>query len=374
VFDPAYRRSPQLTRSIHDYFLAKTVDVVRPGGVIALITSRYTMDKEDSTVRRHLADGAILLGAVRLPNTTFRANAGTDVTTDILFLQKRSSETAPGENWIELRSIETADGPVEINEYFARHPEMMLGRMGMESSQYGMVPALTGSLQPGALEGAISRLPADLYQVRGTDGPMLSWHSEQVPTVGEVKEGGFAERDGQIVVRCGNLFEPLALPVSVRARIRGMLQVRDAVREVFRTQLSDAPDQAIVEARRHLNRTYDFFTSRFGPLNARENVKAFADDPDLPLLVSLEEFDPESKRATKTAIFDRRTRWSAIARSSASRPRPRHCWYRSTRLAKSTGREWNRSRARMLLSCKTNLDRWPTEILKAEHGKLPTAT
>jgi adenine-specific DNA methylase len=133
VFDPAYLRSPQLTRSIHDYFLTKTLDVVRPGGLIALITSRYTMDKEDSTVRRHLADGSILLGAVRLPNTTFKANAGTEVTTDILFLQKQPPEMrAHGESWSELRSIETIDGQIEINEYFARNPEMMLGRMGMD--------------------------------------------------------------------------------------------------------------------------------------------------------------------------------------------------------------------------------------------------
>ena len=152
VFDPAYRRSPHLTRSIHDYFLTKTIDVVRPAGVIALITSRYTMDKEDSAVRRHLSDGSILLGAVRLPNTAFKANAGTEVTTDILFLQKRSPEVStPGEDWTELRSIETTDGPVEINEYFARHPEMMLGRMGMESGQYGMAPELIGNLEPGGL-------------------------------------------------------------------------------------------------------------------------------------------------------------------------------------------------------------------------------
>jgi hypothetical protein len=138
-----------LTRSIHDYFFAKTLDVVRPGGVIALITSRYTLDKEDSAVRRHLSDGSILLGAPRLPNTAFKANAGTEVTTDILFFQKRSRETpAAGESWVELRSIETADGRVEINEYFARHPEMMLGRMGMESGQYGMAPALIGNLEP----------------------------------------------------------------------------------------------------------------------------------------------------------------------------------------------------------------------------------
>ena len=308
VYDPAYRRSPHLTRSIHDYFFAKTLEVVRPGGVIGLITSRYTMDKEDSAVRRHLSDGSILLGALRLPNTAFKANAGTEVTTDILFLQKRSRETpAVGESWIELRSIETADGPVEINEYFARHPEMMLGRMGMDSGQHGMAPALIGNLEPGALERAVSLLPAAVYTNRDSQAHVLGAGPDQVPVVGEVKEGGLAERDGQLVVRRGNTFEPVTLPASARARIRGMLQVRDAVREVFRTQLAEAPDQAIVEARRHLNRTYDFFTSRFGPLNARENVKAFADDPDLPLLVSLEEFDPETKRATKTAIFDRRT-------------------------------------------------------------------
>ena len=307
VYDPAYRRSPQLTRSIHDYFLTKTIDVVRPGGVIALITSRYTMDKEDSTVRRHLSERATLLGAVRLPNTTFKANAGTEVTTDILFLQKRSPETPPGESWAELRSIATADGPMEINEYFARHPEMMLGRMGMESGQYGTAPALIGSLEPGDLATALSFLPAAVYRTRDSHGPTLLARPEQIPALGEVKEGGLADRNGQIVVRRGDAFEPLTLSSSARARIRGMLQVRDAVRDVFRTQLADASDETIVEARRHLNRTYDFFTSRFGPLNARENVKAFADDPDLPLLVSLEEFDPETKRATKTAIFDRRT-------------------------------------------------------------------
>src|ERR1022692_2693178 len=148
VFDSAYRRSPHLTRSIHDYFLTKTIDVVRAGGVIALITSRYTMDKEDSAVRRHLSGGSILLGAVRLPNTAFKANAGTEVTTDILFLQKRSPTTpTTGESWTQLRSIETTDGPMEINEYFARHPEMMLGRMGMESGQFGAAPALIGSLE-----------------------------------------------------------------------------------------------------------------------------------------------------------------------------------------------------------------------------------
>src|ERR1019366_5899589 len=136
---------------------------------------------------------------------------------------------------------------------------------------------------------------------------VLGVRPEQVPEVGEVKEGGLADRNGQIVVRRGDAFVRQTLPSSVCARIRGMLQVRDAVRDVFRTQLADAEDKTIVEARRHLNRTYDFFTSRFGPLNAKENVKAFAGDPDHPLRLSLEEFNPETKRATKTAIFERRT-------------------------------------------------------------------
>jgi len=307
VYDPAYRRSPHLTQSIHDYFLAKSLDVVRPGGVLALITSRYTMDKQDSAVRRHLAEGAVLLGAVRLPNTTFKANAGTEVTTDILFLQKRTPEMEPGESWTDLRSIESANEPVQVNEYFARHPEMMLGRTEMESARYGMAPVLIGDLEPADLARAIAHLPAAVYKNRNSREPALRASFEQVPAAGAVKEGGFADHNGEIVVRRGDAFEPLTLPATVRARIRGMLQVRDAVREVFRTQLSDAPNEAIVDARRHLNRTYDSFVARFGPLNARENVKAFSDDPDLPLLVSLEDFDPETKRATKTAIFERRT-------------------------------------------------------------------
>src|SRR6202021_1430819 len=163
---------------------------------------RYTMDREDSTVRRHLADGSILLGAVRLPNTTFKANAGTEVTTDILFLQRRSPETpAHGERWIELRCIETPDGKIEINEYFARNPEMMLGRMGMESGQYGTAPALIGNLEPDVLAKAVSRLPTGTYKVRDGHGPVMRGQADQVPALGEVKEGGLADRDGRIVVR-----------------------------------------------------------------------------------------------------------------------------------------------------------------------------
>jgi N12 class adenine-specific DNA methylase len=308
VFDPAYRRAPHLTRGIHDYFLTKSLDVIRQGGLLALITSRYTMDKQDSAVREHLSDGAVLLGAIRLPNTAFKANAGTDVTTDILFLQKRSaSMRQEGERWTELAPIDTPDGTLEINEYFVRHPEMMLGHMGLESAQYGSAPALVGSLEPEALAKAVSRLPVSVYSTGERQIPAHRSGEDQIPAVGAVKEGGLADHDGQIVVRRGNEFKTLNLPTATSTRIRGMLQVRDAVREVFRTQLAEASEETITEARRHLNRSYDLFVFRFGPLNAAQNVRAFGNDPDQPLLLSLEEFNPETKLATKTAIFDRRT-------------------------------------------------------------------
>ena len=307
VFDPAYRRTQHLTRSIHDYFLGKSLDVVRPGGVMALITSRYTMDKQDDAVRRHLAESAVLLGAIRLPNTAFRGNAGTDVTTDILFLQKRTPDADPGEGWLELKTVQTDEGPVEINEYFVRHPEMMLGRMRLESARYGTAPALIGALTPEDLDAAISRLPAGVFRARNTHDLAPTVVSEQIPEPGSVKEGGYAEHDGRIVVRRGDVLEPSNVSASASARIRGMLGVRDAVREVFRTQLSDASDETIAAARRRLNQTYDSFKSRFGPLNARENARAFAGDPDQPLLQSLEFYDPETKRATKTTVFERRT-------------------------------------------------------------------
>ena len=351
-----------MTRSIHDYFLTKTLDVVRSGGLIALITSRYTMDKEDPTVRRHLGEGSDLLGAVRLPNTTFKANAGTEVTTDILFLQKRKPEAPPrGEKWTDLGTVQTSEGSIHVNEYFVRHPEMMLGRMGIESGQYGVAPALIGKFEPRALQKAISLLPAAVYSARSSHNRFLSIGLDQVPEAGAVKEGGLADRDGQIVVRRGDSFETLKLTAAVRARICGMLQVRDAVREVFRTQLADAPDTAIVQARGHLNRTYDFFTSRFGPLNARENVKAFASDPDQPLLLSLEEFDPETKRATKTAVFERRTldRYRPVQRTETA---SEALLVSLNETARSIGRAWNHSRGAVLSNCRKSLDLSSTEI------------
>jgi len=327
VHDPAYRHSP-VTRTIHDYFLAKSLDKLRPGGVMALITSRYTMDKQDSTMRRYLAERAELVGAIRLPNTAFKANAGTEVTTDILFFRKRAPGPAPsreagtassgsassradGAAWRDLAPIDTPDGAVSVNEYFARHPEMMLGRMRLEGSMYReREPTLAGELSPELLKQAVSSLPEGICAPRNAQDrarpPPEGNDLTDTDTAG-VKDGAYAIRDGLLAIRRGAIFETAKVPGPVAWRIRSMLAVRDAVRVVFRTQLDDAPEERIAEGRRLLNDIYDSFVSRYGPLSSRDNVKAFAGDPDQPLLLSLETYDPESKRARKTAIFERRT-------------------------------------------------------------------
>ncbi len=317
VHDPAYRHSP-VTRTIHDYFLAKSLDKLRAGGVMALITSRYTMDKQDATMRRYLADRADLIGAIRLPNTAFKANAGTEVTTDILFLQKRapgspSPGAAPrGEAWRELSTISTPDGGIAVNEYFGRHPEMMLGEMRLEGSQYrDREPTLAGELSPELLKQAISKLPQGIWASRNT-GPDRARPPPESGGLAEtdgpdVKDGAYAIRDGLLKIRRGAVFETAKVPGAVAWRIRGMLAVRDAIRVVFRTQLDEAAPERIAEARALLNDLYDSFVGNCGPLSSRENVRAFAGDPDQPLLLSLEVYDPETKRARKTAIFERRT-------------------------------------------------------------------
>jgi hypothetical protein len=306
VYDPTMK--PQLTRAIHDYFFAKSLEKLRPGGVMALITSRYTMDKENGTIRRHLAEHADLLGAIRLPNTAFKSNAGTEVTTDILFLRKHAPGDQPrGHAWRTLESIESPDGPIAVNEYYARHPEMMLGEMKLDGTMYRAAePTLEGRLTPELLKQAVEALPEGAYiprdAARGPPPAVLDAHAFT-----GIKDGAYAERDGAIVIRNGSRFEPANLTVSAAARIKGMMTVRDAVRLVFRTQLEDAPEDRIIEARKLLNDIYDSFVARYGALSSRDNLRAFASDPDQPLLLSLEIYDPDTRRAQKAAIFERRT-------------------------------------------------------------------
>jgi hypothetical protein len=262
VHDPAYRNSP-VTRTIHDYFLAKSLDKLRTGGVMALITSRYTMDKQDSTMRRYLAERADLAGAIRLPNTAFKANAGTEVTTDILFLQKRAPGLVRrGEEWRDLATIDTPDGAVAVNEYFARHPEMMLGQMRLEGTMYrDREPTLAGELSPERLKQAVASLPEDICSIRNAGPGERARPPPENKDLADidssnVKDGAYAIRDGLLAIRRGAVFERATVPGAVAWRIRGMLAVRDAIRVVFRTQLDDAPEERYYRnaavAERHL--------------------------------------------------------------------------------------------------------------------------
>jgi len=305
VHDPAMKR--QFTRAIHDYFFAKSLEKVRPGGVMALITSRYTMDKENDSIRKHLAEHADLVGAIRLPNTAFKGNAGTEVTTDILFLRKRAPGAQPaGEFWTQLGTVDSPDGTIAINEYFARHPEMMLGKMKLEGSMYrGNEPTLEGQLTPELLNRAVKALPKGAYVPRDRERPPPAVLDAEAFT--GIKDGAYALREGALVMRSGDSFEPASLSPEAAARVRGMMAIRDCVRLVFKTQLEDAPEERIVEARKLLGSLYDSFTYRYGLLSSRENLRAFAGDPDQPLLLSLENYDAEHRRATKTAIFTTRT-------------------------------------------------------------------
>jgi N12 class adenine-specific DNA methylase len=304
VHDPAYRRLPHLTRCIHDYVLAKSVAKTRPGGLLALITSHYTMDKLDSAVRRHLAENADLLGAIRLPDTAFLANAGTTVTTDILFLQRREAGTRqPAHAWADLRPIPTTDGPAYVNEYFAAHPEMMLGEPSFALGRYGREFSLTGPLDSAALSSAVEQLPVNVYRPFSARRVAVT-----VPVAGlGVKEGAYVEHQGRLYIRHGEALEDTAVTVATAARIRGMIALRDAVRAVLHTQLTDSAESLILSARNALNEAYDAFVSTYGPVSTRENTRAYAGDPDQPLLSALETYDPETKTATKAALFTRRT-------------------------------------------------------------------
>jgi GGDEF domain-containing protein len=323
IHDPRYKGSPALLRSIHDYFFAKAVDKVRPGGVVAFITSHHTMDKADSTVRRYLAEKTDLLGAVRLPNTAFKANAGTEVTTDILFLQKRTPGIPrAGESWTQLREIQGRDGrAIAVNEYYQRHPEMMLGEMSHEGTMRGPAqPALMGEFSPERLEEALDRLPEGAikpYATQAEGASQVIIPAAEVPRAGEVKQGGYAIKDGQVVVRRGDAFLPANATKIGTERVKGMLGIRDALREVFRTQIEDKPEAEMAKARKALNSAYDAYVKKHGFLWSRENRRQFDEDPDAPLLLSLEKYSPETKTSTKADVFSKRTieRYQPIERA-----------------------------------------------------------
>jgi N12 class adenine-specific DNA methylase/SAM-dependent methyltransferase len=309
-FDPKFNEQGFL---IHDYFFAAALEKVRPGGLIAFITSKGTMDKLDSSLRHYLAQRARLIGAIRLPNDTFKRNANTEVTTDILFLRKllpdETVRTAAA--WEKVVPHTNSRGEViSVNEYFAGQPHMMLGEMRLEGRMYQRnEPTLVGDGQDigKALTKVIENLPESVY--RPSQHKISSPTADQIiPAPGDVKPNAYTIHEGEIAIRQGDGLKLLPhLPSQTKSRIRGMIQVRDAVRECLRTQLEEQDESDIELARAKLNQAYDRFVSRFGPLSDRANSRAFRGDPDRPLLFSLENYDAETQKATKTTIFRERT-------------------------------------------------------------------
>src|SRR5947209_3791585 len=297
---------------IHDYFFAAALEKVRPGGLVMFITSRGTMDKFDSGLRELLSTQAELLGAIRLPNDAFKRNAGTEVTTDVVMLRRlRPGEAPAGPAWKETADYTNDIGEAfTINEYFAARPEMMLGRMRLSGRMYrDNEPTLESDKRDlaKALAQAVEKLPQSIYESQShhVAEPTLE---QTIPAPEYIKPNAYCVHDGLIWVREDNVLRQLTgLPTETRSRVRGLVQVRDAVRVCLRSQVDHSTEEQIADARFQLNLAYDRFVSRFGPINLRANQRAFDGDPDLPLLLSLENYDDEIGTATKATIFRERT-------------------------------------------------------------------
>ena len=306
VSDRAYDK---LGFSIHDYFFAKALDQVRPGGVIAFVTSRYTMDKQSSEVRRYIAQRAELLGAIRLPKNAFRANAGTDVVSDIIFLQKRDRPIDIEPDWVHLGQNE--DG-FAINSYFVDHPEMILGRQTSESTQYGRQDFTVAPIE--GLELADQLHDAVKY-IRGTyqeaELPELGEGEEidtSIPADPNVKNYSYAVVDGEVYFRENSRMVKPDLNATAEARVKGMVALRDCVHQLIDLQMDEyTPDSAIQEKQGELNRLYDAFSAKYGLINDRGNRLAFSDDSSYYLLCALEVLDEDGKLERKADMFAKRT-------------------------------------------------------------------
>lgn len=302
VIDKKYDKDNWL---IHDYFFGKTLDKVRPGGVIAFITSSGTMDKRNSNVRKYIAQRAELLGAIRLPNNTFKANAGTEVTSDILFLQKRDTLVNDEPDWVHLDRDENGN---EYNKYFVDHPEMVLGEMVMESSQFGhsltCKPYEDRNLSD-LLSEAVQNIHAEITEFDISEIGEVEDNS--VPADPNVKNFSFTVVEDKIYYRQNSRMNPVDVSATAESRIKGMIKIRDCVRELIRLQTDDYPDSAILSAQERLNTLYDDFTKKYGLLNARANRLAFADDSSYCLLCSLEIVGENGELKRKADMFTKRT-------------------------------------------------------------------
>ena len=289
---------------IHDYFFAKTLDKVRPGGVVAFITSKGTMDKENSNVRRYLAQRADLLGAIRLPNNTFKDAAGTEVTSDIIFLQKRDSITDIEPDWVYL---DTDENGIKMNKYFVDNPDMIMGNMQMISGRFGMESACiadeTSSLKE-RLNEAIPNIHAEVkeYEIDDMEEEDLS-----IPADYNVRNFSYTLIDGKIYYRENSRMYPQDLPQTTENRIKGLIEIRDCVRTLIEYQTEDFPEEDIKYEQQRLNRLYDDFNKKYGLINSRGNNSAFSNDSSYYLLCSLEIIDENGNLARKADMFTKRT-------------------------------------------------------------------
>ena len=307
VNDKAYNH---LRFNIHDYFFAKAIDQVRPGGIIAFVTSKGTMDKQSPDVRRFIAQRAELIGAIRLPNNAFARNANTEVTSDILFLQKRDRPITLEPDWVHLG--QTGDG-IPVNSYFAEHPEMILGRMAWDDSMYGSrketacLP-LEGADLASQLHEAVERLQGSYLEAEPPELGTGEAIRAAIPADPNVKNYTYTVVDGQVYYRENSLMVPPDLSAAAEARVRGMVSLRDCVQELIALQMDPAtPDSAIRDQQAELNRRYDAYTAKNGLLNSRGNAQAFSDDSSYYLLCSLEILDEDGNLRRKADMFTKRT-------------------------------------------------------------------
>ena len=303
VNDPAFNRYNFL---IHDYFAAKSIDKLRVGGIQAIITTSGTMDKQSEDVRKYLAARCELIGAVRLPNTAFKALAGTEVTADILFLQKRDHIVDQDVSWLHTGT--NADG-IPMNQYFIDHPEMICGKMEMVSGPYGMRPTCqpdTSTTLEEQLQAAMGRLNATLVK---TEPIILEQPGEisPLPADPDIRNYSYGIRDDKIFFRTDSVMREVTANATAQARIRGMVSILATTRELIQAQLDDLPDEAVAQLQRRLNHEYDAFTEKYGRLNSRANALAFRDDSGYSLLCSLENFDDEHNFKSKSDMFTKKT-------------------------------------------------------------------
>ena len=290
---------------IHDYFFGKALDKVRPGGVIAFVTSKGTMDKENSAVRRYLAQRADLIGAIRLPDNTFKQNAGTEVTSDVIFLQKRDHITDLEPDWVHL---DTDENGIRMNRYFVQHPEMILGDMVMESTRFGpdsVCKAREGEDLSEQLANAVQFLQAEIkpYELEELDEE----EDRSIPADPTVKNFSYTIVDGQVYYRENSLMHPVEVSVTAENRIRGMIELRECVRRLIEYQTEGYPDEEIAAEQQKLNALYDSFTAKYGLINSRGNKLAFSEDSSYCLLCSLEVLDEQGGLKRKADMFSRRT-------------------------------------------------------------------